>query len=76
MFKSFDIVHLKPYHFNSVSFILGIGYGLHFNCLVIFLKLVINPLCLFLVCVVQNMGLPILGHLKKEPPIELNVLTL
>ena len=30
MFKSSDVVYLKSYGFNKISFILGIGYGFNF----------------------------------------------
>ena len=38
MFKSSDVAYLKPYYFNNISLILGIGYCLHFNCLFRFIN--------------------------------------
>ena len=38
MFKSIDVAYWKSFHFNKISLILGIGCGLHFNCLFIFIK--------------------------------------
>ena len=38
MIKSRDVSYWKPSNFNNISFLLGIVYGLHFNCLFIFLR--------------------------------------
>ena len=38
MFKSSDVVYWKPFNFNNISFIFGVGYAFCLNCLFIFLK--------------------------------------
>ena len=38
MFKSSDAAYWEPSYFNNVSLILGVGYGLHCNCFLRFIK--------------------------------------
>ena len=42
MFKRTEVAYWKTSNFNNISLILGIGYGLRFNCLFMFLRTLIK----------------------------------
>ena len=61
-FKSSDVAHLKPSYFNKLSPIFGMVYGLYFNYIFKFRKLLKNAPNSFLPLAGQRMGISIKIH--------------
>ena len=63
MFESSDVAYLKPSGFNKISLMLGICYGLCFNCLFVLIKSFIKDTRFVLVLGFVKDGAPHFGLL-------------